>query len=198
MSLIVWILSLILAAPSPHGTSARELPKALRQAKVALLAQKSAHRLYLFNEGQLAKTYVIGLSQRPVGRKEREGDNRTPEGQYIVIQKAVGPFPGEYGAYLGTRWLRINYPNDEDARLGLRKGIIGEAQYTGIVGANQAGREPPKDTPLGGGIGIHGWNGPWPGPDQQNVTWGCLSLQKNDLEDLYDRVPVGTPILIVP
>jgi lipoprotein-anchoring transpeptidase ErfK/SrfK len=30
------------------------------------------------------------------------------------------------------------------------------------------------------------------------VTWGCISLQNPDLEDLYDRIEVGTLIVILP
>jgi murein L,D-transpeptidase YafK len=196
---VVLCLFCLLAAGQPRGAELlRELPADLRKAPVALLAMKSTYRLHLFAAGKLIRTYVIGLGQSPSGPKQKEGDNRTPEGRYTIIQKAMGPFSGDYGAYLGTRWLRISYPNDDDARAALDKGTIDRATFDRIVAANKVGREPPRNTGLGGGIGIHGWNGKWPGKDKQNVTWGCLSLQNEDVEDLYARVPVGTTIVIRP
>ncbi|MCX6269950.1 MAG: L,D-transpeptidase [Bacteroidetes bacterium] len=55
---------------------------------------------------------------------------------------------------------------------------------------------PPQDTPLGGGIGIHGWNGEWDESDRY-LTFGCISLHQKDLEELYDLVDTGTRIRIV-
>ena len=196
---LILVVGLGLAAQPALGVEpARALPSDLRGEPLVLLAKKSEYRMHLFASGKLVKTYVIGLGQQPIGHKQKQDDNRTPEGRYFIIQKALGPFPGMFRAYLGTRWLRINYPNDDDARAGLAKGLIDKLQFAKILAANKEGREPPKDTALGGGIGIHGWNGNWPGPDKQNLTWGCLSLPNNDLEDLYDRVSVGTPIVILP
>lgn len=198
---MLYLLCLLLTAQPPKldpRALLRELPTDLRKAPVALLAIKSDYRLHLFTEGKLTRSYVIGLGQSPRGPKQKEGDNHTPEGRYTIIQKAMGPFSGSYGAYLGTRWLRLNYPNDNDARSALDKGAINQAIFDSIVAANRIGREPPKNTGLGSGIGIHGWNGKWPGTDRQNLTWGCLSLQNEDLEDLYERVPVGTALVIRP
>jgi len=197
-ALVLSICILLTSRPGLAADPAPGLPAELRAAPVALVVWKHTYRMRLFVSGRLRKTYVVGLSQRPLGHKQKQGDNRTPEGRYRIIQKAPGPFPGAFGAYLGTRWLRLNYPNDADARAGLAKGRIDKKEFAKILAANKDGREPPKTTALGGGIGIHGWKGKWPGPDKQNLTWGCLTLQNDDLEDLYDRVPVGTPVVILP
>jgi murein L,D-transpeptidase YafK len=186
------------AAAVDAGDDADLLTGELRSEPTLLIARKGQYRMRLYARGKLVKTYVIGLGQSPIGHKQVEGDNRTPEGRYRIIQKAEGPFAGAYGAYLGPRWLRINYPNDEDAEAGLRRGLVTPAQVEKIRAANRAGTEPPKDAKLGSGIGIHGWAGKWPDEDQQNLTWGCLSLQNPELIDLYDRVTVGTPIVIFP
>jgi len=177
---------------------AEVLTRALRAEPRLLIARKGQYRMRLYAHGELVKTYVIGLAQNPIGHKQEEGDNRTPEGRYRIIQKVVGPFPGAFGAFLGPRWIRLNYPNDEDAEAGLRRGLVTKAQVAKIHAANRAGVQPPKDTKLGGGIGIHGWFGKWPGEDRQNLTWGCITLQNPDLEDLYDRVQVGTRVIILP
>jgi hypothetical protein len=173
------------------------LPDSLKNDTI-LIALKSQYRMHLYYSGRLIKSYVIALGQNPIGHKEEQGDNKTPEGDYRIIQKTVGPFTGNYAAYLGSRWMRLNYPNNVDAKNGLQRGRISKAQYDAIVKANLNNKEPLKTTKLGGGIGIHGWNGPWPGTDRQDLTWGCISLQNQENEDLYNRIKVGCRVLILP
>ena len=186
------------AIAASESAAADDVPQDLRAEPLLLIAHKGQYRMRLYAQGKLIKTYVIGLGQEPIGHKQKEGDNRTPEGRYRIIQKALGPFSGEFGAYLGPRWIRLNYPNDQDAQLGLKDGLITKEQFDRILAANRAGTQPSKDIRLGGGIGIHGWAGDWPGTDRQNLTWGCISLQNRDLEDLYDRVEMGTSVVIYP
>lgn len=173
------------------------LPDSLTNIDTLLLAYKSKYRMQLYYSGKLIKTYIIGLGQEPIGHKQQQGDNRTPEGNYYIIEKAVGPFMSS-NPYLGNRWMRINYPNDADAKAGLDKKFITESEYNKIVAANKSGKEPPKTTKLGGGIGIHGWYGDWPGDDEQDLTWGCITLENPDVEDLYDRVGIKTRVVILP
>lgn len=173
------------------------LPDSLINVDTLLIAWKSQYRMQLYYSGKLQKTYIIGLGQEPIGHKQQQGDNKTPEGNYRIIQKTVGPFTGGgSSAWLGTRWMRLNYPNNADAKSGLDRKLISRDEYNRIVLANKAGKEPPKNTKLGGGIGIHGWNGSWPGNDQQDLTWGCISLQNDQVEDLYDRVGLQTRVII--
>lgn len=174
------------------------LPDSLAAADTILVAWKNQYRMRLYHKGKPVKTYIIGLGQEPIGHKQMQGDNRTPEGDYKIIQKSRGPFAGDYSQYLGVAWMRINYPNNADAINGFNKKRITEAQKNAIITANNSGKEPPKNTKLGGGIGIHGWWGEWPGNDQQNLTWGCISVQNTELDDLYKRVNVGTRIVIFP
>jgi hypothetical protein len=103
-----------------------------------------------------------------------------------------------YGSFLGSRWMRLNYPNTWDAENGLRKKMISRSQFEQIEKANLGGREPLKTTKLGGGIGIHGWSGNWPGTDRQNLTWGCISMEKDELEALYSAIDKGCTVLIYP
>ena len=174
------------------------LPDSLAKIETLLIAHKGEYRMKLFAKGKLIKTYFIALGQSPMGPKQKQGDNRTPEGDYKIIQKSRCPFEGDYSQYLGVAWMRINYPNNADAINGQKKNLISEEEKNKIILANNSGKEPPKNTKLGGGIGIHGWWGEWPGIDRQNLTWGCISIQNKDLDDLYNRVPIGTRILILP
>lgn len=179
-------------------TDSSSLPDSLLQIDTLLIARKSNYRMKLYYKGKFIHEYIIALGQDPVGPKLQQGDNKTPEGVYKIIQKSRGPFEGGYSQYLGVAWMRINYPNNADAIRGFKKGWITEQQKSSIIASNNSGKEPMKTTKLGGGIGIHGWWNKWPGNDQQNLTWGCISLQNVDLDDLYKRIPVGTEIIILP
>jgi len=52
------------------------------------------------------------------------------------------------------------------------------------------------DWPGGGIVGVHGT--PWPQLLGQAVSHGCIRLDNRDIEYLRDRVPLGTPVKIVP
>jgi murein L,D-transpeptidase YafK len=187
-----------MAINSEPADSLPGLPDSLRSTDTLLVVWKNMYRMRLYHKGEIVKTYIIGLGQDPAGHKEQQGDNRTPEGDYRIIEKSKGPFYGDYSAWFGVAWMRLNYPNNADAIAGYKKKLITEAQKNSIIAANNAGLEPSKYTKLGGGIGIHGWNGEWPGSDRQNLTWGCISVQNGELDDLYSRVNVGTRIVIYP
>ncbi len=162
-----------------------------------IIASKKDYRLLYCREGKVVEDLPIALSQNPLGPKIEDGDNRTPEGEYRIIQKAEGPFEGEYGKYLGARWMRISYPNAYDARASLAAGRINKGECEAITAANVAGKMPKADSKLGGGVGIHGWASDWPdGP--HNLTWGCLSLRDADLKKLYSLAAKGTMVIIVP
>jgi lipoprotein-anchoring transpeptidase ErfK/SrfK len=43
---------------------------------------------------------------------------------------------------------------------------------------------------------IHGTNEPW--TIGQNVSAGCIRLTNDDVTDLYDHVPIGTKVVVLP
>ena len=163
-----------------------------------LLAIKHKYLMHYYQKGKFIESFDIALSQDPDGHKQQEGDNRLPEGAYNIIQKSTGPFSGATGPWFGSGWMRLNYPNPYDAAAGLDKGWITKAQYEQMVQAFYSGKEPSKRTKLGGGISIHGWNGNWIADGDQNLTWGCISMQNEDLTRLYPKLPLQTKIIIVP
>jgi len=182
--------------PSDFIRRHRQLMVPARE-KSLIIASKKDYRLLYCRAGKVVEDPPVALSQNPAGPKVEDGDNRMPEGEYRIIQKAEGPFEGKYGRYLGARWMRINYPNAHDALTALEAGRITAKECTAICAACKAGRMPPVGTKLGGGVGIHGWAGDWPdGP--QNLTWGCLSLRDADLKKLYSLADNGTTVIIHP
>ena len=49
-----------------------------------VLIEKKDRRLTLLSNGEPIKTYKIALGGNPLGPKERQGDNKTPEGLYTI------------------------------------------------------------------------------------------------------------------
>lgn len=189
------------AATWPMSVSAfirshRHLLQPAKEERI-LIAVKHAYQISLCEKGQVKHTLPIALGQDGRQRKTTDGDNRTPVGEYRITQKAKGPFDGDYGAYLGAGWLRLNYPNTNDARTALIEKRITKIEHDRIAAAAQHGSLAPTDTALGGGIGIHGWISDWP-DGKHHLTWGCLSLRKADLLQLHDWVSKGTRVLILP
>jgi len=170
----------------------REIPRNPRNATAEvgplkaprILVKKAERKLFLFSDDKLVRTYSVGLGLSPVGDKVRQGDRRTPEGDFYVFTKN-----DKSAFYLS---LGISYPNAAHAERGLRDGLITKAQYAAIREALKAGVGPPQNTALGGDIYIHG-NGA-----SSDWTWGCVALEDKDIRELFNAIPVGTPVRIVP
>jgi len=145
---------------------------------------KSKRRLELYADGALIRVYKIGLGLNPVDDKKRQGDRATPEGDFYIFTRN-----NKSAFYLS---LGVSYPNVEDAQRGLRDGLINRSQHDAIVRAFKRKATPPQNTALGGDIYIHG-NGA--GSDW---TWGCVALENEHMRELFDAIPVGTPITIKP
>ena len=172
-------------ANSAAHESVEQRPKLqlpLRQPKIVV--KKGQRQLLLFSEGKLVRTYHIGLGLSPVGDKVRQGDRRTPEGDFYIFTK------NDKSAYYLS--LGVSYPNATHAERGLRDGLITKAQHDTIISALRAKKGPPQNTRLGGDIYIHG-NG-----SQSDWTWGCVALENEDIRELFNAVGVGTPVTIKP
>jgi len=151
---------------------------------------KYSHTLDIYYQGQKWRSYQIDIGDNGYGDKTVAGDHKTPEGTFYTTEKSILS-PEDY--YLGTRWMRLSYPNIEDAQRGLQNGIIDYATYNEIVTAINKGRTPPQKTALGGGVGIHGGD---KAEFQKDWTWGCVGLSNHDIEEFFDKIPVGTKVVI--
>src|ERR1043165_1969329 len=157
-------------------------PPLLNQGKI--IVKKAERKLYLYSDNKLVRTYRVGLGLSPVGDKVRQGDRRTPEGDFYIFTRN-----DKSAFYLS---LGISYPNAAHAARGLRDGLITRAQYESIISALNQKKTPPQKTRLGGDIYIHG-NGA-----SSDWTWGCVALEDRDIRELFDLVTVGTPVTIRP
>ena len=172
------------AAARNDSQESRRDPLKLPLLQPKIVVKKKERRMLLYSDGKLVRTYRIGLGLSPVGDKVRAGDRRTPEGDFYIFTKN-----NRSAFYLS---LGISYPNEAHARRGLRDGLISQAQYDTIVRAVRAGKTPPQNTRLGGDIYIHG-NGA-----SSDWTWGCVALEDPDVREVFDAIPLGTPVRIEP
>ncbi|HMS42543.1 MAG TPA: L,D-transpeptidase [Pyrinomonadaceae bacterium] len=149
-----------------------------------LTVKKSERKLYVFDGEKLIKTYDIVLGFTPVGDKEKEGDGKTPEGDFYVFVKN-----NQSKFYLS---LGVSYPSVEDAQRGLKENLISREEHDAIIEAINNKKMPPQNTKLGGAIYIHG------GGVIKDWTWGCMALRDEEMKEIFDAVPVGANIRIEP
>ncbi len=108
------------------------------------------------------------------GQKTREGDLKTPEGDYTL-----------YPARPSTEWdwfMPISYPNDADIA---RAKAAGQARHT-----------------MGGAIGLHSVGDGFMRNIRQgfgeNWTWGCIAIRERDMNRVRDIVTDPIPLRIIP
>ena len=146
--------------------------------------RKSERKLDLYRGDAVIGSYDIGLGSSPVGQKEREGDGRTPEGEYFIFVKNP---KSRHHLSLG-----ISYPDMAAVEAGVAGGIINENMRNQIVYDLEQRDWIPQETPLGGRIYIHG------GGNAEDWTDGCIALQDKEIEEIFERVSVGTGVTIFP
>jgi hypothetical protein len=134
---------------------------------LAIIVNKLEHKLFLYKKGIIMATYSVGLGLNGLSDKLYAGDDATPEGKYRVIQKF--PTTSFYKAFL------INYPNEEDRRQ------FNQAKERGELVASAA---------IGGQIEIHGGG-------KDSLTKGCVSMENEDMDRIFNLVAVGTPVTII-
>jgi murein L,D-transpeptidase YafK len=136
-----------------------------------VLVEKSARRLTLFNNGRVLKSYCVALGRVPIGAKEYEGDQRTPEGIYrIDFHKPDSDY------HLA---LHISYPEMRDVERASAEGL-------------SAG----SDIMIHGLPNGRGWIGRF--HRRSDWTAGCIAVADFEIEEIYRAVPDGTPIELRP
>lgn len=80
-----------------------------------VLVDKSDRQLYLLREGEVIRSYPIGLGFTPDGHKRREGDGRTPEGDYVLDWRNP-----KSQFYLS---IHISYPDRDDKARARERGV---------------------------------------------------------------------------
>ncbi len=71
-----------------------------------IVVHKASRRMHLYHHDQRLRTFRVQLGGNPVGHKHREGDRRTPEGDYIIDRRNPN---SAFHLSLG-----ISYPDEND------------------------------------------------------------------------------------
>lgn len=175
--------------PRPPLRSDKTLAAALKElglpnppVETAVRIRKDERILQFLSRGRLVKEYRVALGITPVGDKTREGDGRTPEGEfYLCTRLPKSRF---------HRFLGLSYPAPEDAEAGLKQRAINKSQHRAILASHRRRTQPPWNTPLGGAIGIHG------GGTENDWTIGCIALANADLDEIFPILLPGAPVTI--
>lgn len=136
-----------------------------------VLVIKSESKLYLKKNGRVLEAYHVVFGANPKGHKLQEGDERTPEGRYILdYKKDDSTF---YKA------IHISYPNESDRERARNNGV---SPGGAIMIHGQK-----KD------IG-------WLALISQYFNWtdGCIAVSNPDMDEIWEAVDAGTPIEIKP
>ncbi len=136
-----------------------------------ILIEKNERRLTLFLKGKALKTYKIALGGNPNGPKERQGDNKTPEGFYIIDAR------NKDSRYHLS--LHISYPNEKDKKRAKELGVSpgGDIMIHGIKNGLS-----------------------WVGDLHTEVDWtkGCIAVTDEEIEEIDRLAPNGTIVEIRP
>jgi murein L,D-transpeptidase YafK len=130
---------------------------------------KSNRKLLAFSQNVLIKTFPVSIGKGGVGRKQFEGDQKTPEGIYFINSKNAN---SGFHKNLG-----ISYPNVQD-----------------IIEARKLGKSAGAEIKIHGlknGQEIFGRFQRW-----RDWTNGCIGLTNDEIDDLYEHTSVGTPVFI--
>jgi len=145
---------------------------------------KEKRRLYVIQSNVLVRDYPVGLGFSPTGDKEKEGDGRTPEGEFFICMKNSGS--------RFVKSLGLNYPDKRHAERAFFAGVITPVEFRDILLAFERKSTPPWSTVLGGKIFIHA------GGAHKDWTEGCIALYNSDMDELFQIAAVGTTVSIRP
>ncbi len=136
-----------------------------------ILIEKKERRLMLISKGEVLKTYKIALGGNPNGPKERLGDNKTPEGTYVIDSR------NKDSRYHLS--LHISYPNERDKKRARELGVApgGNIMIHGLK---------------------NGFSRVGDSHTQVDWTKGCIAVTDEEIEEIAKAVPNGTVVEIRP
>ena len=132
---------------------------------------KSSRNMYLYKNAKIIYKFKISLGKNPKGHKLKQGDFKTPIGKYTITLKRCDK---KY-----YRAIYISYPDSEDLTRGAKSGVN-----------------------VGSGITIHSqptWNADGKGDEytlSRDWTQGCIAITTADMQILWSRLKIATPIEI--
>jgi murein L,D-transpeptidase YafK len=142
-----------------------------------IIIKKSDYELKVYDDEGWYATYPIVFGSKDLGDKMKEGDRKTPNGNFKIVLKKIHPKWGPE--------LLLDYPN------GLSVQKFNERKQKGLI---------PKNARIGDGIAIHATRPEeeWTIDNFYNWTDGCISVKYTEMKDLFSYIPVGTSVTITP
>ena len=170
LSVAALIIALLLLALIPAQAMAK--PESKRDIKAdKVLVLKSERKMYLLHKKNRIREYAISLGDAPEGHKQQQGDEKTPEGNYVI------DYRNPKSKYHLS--LHISYPSAADRKSAKQRGV------------NPGGDIFIHGLPNGMGF----LSGLFTGDDW---TDGCIAVTNREIEEIWRMVPNGTPIEIRP
>ena len=163
--IIVFLIGLLVWANYPI----EQLPDSARADRIVV--EKKDRKMTIYQNKTILRSYKISLGQSPSGAKEKEGDKKTPEGIYSIIEHF------EPSAF--HRSLRISYPSKSDIQRAEKEGVSAGSDIM-IHGMRN-------------GLGIVGRMHLW-----FDWTAGCIAVTNQEIEELWKVIPDGIEIEIKP
>lgn len=142
-----------------------------------IIVDKSDYELKVYDAEGWYATYPIVFGSKDLSDKMKEGDKRTPTGDFTIILKKIHKSWGPE--------LLLDYPNAESYRRFQRRKAQGQI---------------PANSKIGDGIAIHATRPgeEWTVDNFYNWTDGCVSVKYTEMKDLYSYIPSGTKVRIQP
>ena len=163
MRKLIYILLFMVSVPLLADTQSQYADK--------VLVKKAERRMFLLKNGTPFREYHISLGDNPVGHKQQQGDERTPEGVYTI------DYRNPKSAYHLS--LHISYPNKKDRAAAAKKGVNpgGDIFIHGLPNGYGA---------LNAAFTRMDW------------TDGCIAVTSKEIEEIWKLVRNGTIIEIMP
>ena len=125
--------------------------------------------MYLLQNHNIIKKYKIALGENPKGHKVQEGDEKTPEGNYILDYRN-----DKSSCY---KSIHISYPNSQD-KANAKKLDVSPGGFIMIHGLH------PNIKYLGKLHNLYNW------------TDGCIAVTNEEMDEIWANVNNGTAIEI--
>ncbi|WP_462322466.1 L,D-transpeptidase family protein [Halochromatium sp.] len=139
----------------------------------SVLVKKSKRTMELHKDGAVYRTYRISLGDQPRGHKIQEGDERTPEGNYVLDWR--NPNSSFYKS------IHVSYPNALDRTVARSLGV----SPGGMIMIH----------------GLPNWlSSPRLAEEYRRTDWtdGCIAVGNEEMDEIWRLVRDGTPITILP
>lgn len=157
-----------------------------------ILINRKTYSLNIYEDTVFIKSYRASFGRNLMEKKKRANDDATPVGDYKIC--SIEKDPNYY------KFLKLNYPNLDDAVDALRGGLITQKEFNEIKFQFYYEDCIDPNTILGGNVGIHGLgrlniffeNLPF----VYNWTDGSIAISNENLDEILTVVKKGTKVVI--